>query len=414
MSSGPFPDQVHTAGGSGDRRALLSDGVRDRLHRLLSDGPLETGRLMARLREMRTLENIPAFRAALHQLTHLSQPDDRAERLMGELLAHRDGMHRALGRDPGLQVAAIDFLTNVRSMMSQPTVLEWSQLEETERFAVTDPLTDLFNRRHFEEAFERELARSKRHRLDLALLMLDLDSFKSVNDLYGHPLGDGVLRRAGQVIRRSVRESDTACRFGGEEFTVILPETDRLGAHVLGERVRREVERDFSERDVDGRLVAMTISGGISCYPEDGDRISSLIDCADLALYAAKSAGRNRIVIFHGERRRAVRYPTRSSSRATLSAREGEIREVHPINLSRHGALVRTRDSFAINDAVELTLSRQADLRRLPGQIVRVEPSPEGGPRRRVAIHFADPLEDDGLFRHVRQGQVRPRRGASR
>ena len=203
---------------------------RRRLAALLTDKNLDGGRLLSRLREIRSFEGLAAFSEVVHLLAHVELTEPDAEELLVELLRHRGEMSGQLGRDPGLQVAAIDFLTHVRPLLTNPTVVELTLLDQTERYAITDPLTDLFNRRFFQSALDTEVRRSHRHSLELAVLMLDLDSFKSVNDVYGHPFGDRVLRRAGGAIRRSVRESDTACRFGGEEFCVILPETDRLGA----------------------------------------------------------------------------------------------------------------------------------------------------------------------------------------
>ena len=218
---------------------------------------------------------------------------DSAEQLLGELQQHREKLGAALGRDPGLQVAAIDFLSNVRRLISSPTVIEYAQLERTERSAMTDPLTTMFNRRYFDSALEIEVRRSRRYSLGMSLLLLDLDFFKSVNDIYGHVFGDLVLRRAGQVVRRAVRESDVACRFGGDEFAVILPETDRLGAYAVAERIRRRIESRFANTPLEGRLVAMTASGGLAVFAEDGAAGEKLVERADQALYQAKRDGRN-------------------------------------------------------------------------------------------------------------------------
>jgi len=376
------PPQVPRASGQ-DRRRLAA---------VLTETRLDGGRLLTRLREIRSVEGLAACAEVVHLLAHVEMNESDAEELLVELLGHRREMNRKLGRDPGLQVAAIDFLTHVRPLLTNPTVVELTLLDQTERYAITDPLTDLFNRRYFQSALDTEIRRSRRHTLDLAVLMLDLDSFKSVNDVYGHPFGDRVLRRAGRVIRRSVRESDTACRVGGEEFCVILPETDRLGAFAAGERVRRSIEDNFADKPIDRRLVAMTISGGVACFPEDSETSDGLVDRADEALYRSKLGGRNRIVIHHAEKRRTTRYPFNSSTRARLGSRPaGRSDEVQPLNLSTGGALLESDRSYARAEAVVLTLERGTEPCVLPARVVRVEVA-DGMTLRRVAVEFERPL----------------------
>jgi len=373
-----------------------------RLAALLSDQRLDGARLLSRLREFRSLEGTASCSAAVHLLAHVQLSEQEAELLLVDLMRHRREMEERLGRDPGLQVAAIDFLFNVRPLLRNPTIMELSQLEQTERFAISDPLTDLYNRRYFQSTLETEIRRSRRYSLELSVLMLDLDSFKSVNDVYGHPFGDLVLRRAGQVIRRSVRESDTACRFGGEEFSVVLPETGRLGALAAAERVRRGIEEDFADNPVDGRLVAMTISGGVACYPEDAEAAEPLIARSDQALYRSKTGGRNKVVIHHGEKRRAVRYPARRSATARIVARPaGAPAQALPLNLSENGALLEVGEPYRTADAVELTLEGGRAPCVLPARVVRVESPEAGASGNLVAVAFEHPLSPSALSDHV-------------
>jgi diguanylate cyclase (GGDEF)-like protein len=170
-----------------------------------------------------------------------------------------------------------------------------SQLRETMRrledAARTDPLTGLLNRRAFAEAFEHELVRTRRIERSLALLMVDVDRFKRYNDEWGHPKGDQALRRAATAIEDSTRGIDTVTRLGGEEFAIILPETDAAGALVLAERVRRAVEREFS-----ADAPPITASCGVAAFPADGTDRVALLEAADRALYRAKALGRNRVV----------------------------------------------------------------------------------------------------------------------
>jgi len=383
----------------------LTEHARKRLAAVIGDHRLEGDRLMARLREIRTQDGVAACSAALRLLAHLEMSEEEAESLLDELLRHRQKLRAVLGRDPGLHVAAIDFLSNVRRLISSPTVIEYAQLERTERSAMTDPLTTMFNRRYFDGALEIEIRRSKRYALSMSLLLLDLDFFKSVNDIYGHVFGDLVLKHAGQVVRRAVRESDVACRFGGDEFAIVLPETERLGAYAVAERIRKRIEHRFANTPLEGRLVAMTASGGLAVYAEDGADGEALIEKADQALYQAKSRGKNSIVIHHAERRRAVRFPVKPTTRAEIAAGPTQaLFPVQPLNLSRGGALLETGPQDPLNGPVELTLWEDNESWRVPGRVVRVE-EPEGRAGRLVAVAFDRPLPESCLRRNVQASQ---------
>ena len=311
--------------------------IRDRLLALIHDDHLDGGALLSRLRSLRRIEKASTCAALLQLLTHLTLTEADAERLLGDVLDHRERLTARLKRDPGLQVAALDFLTNFRRLLSNPTVVEFDELERTRISAFTDPLTHLYNRRFFQSSLDREVRRSSRYGLEMSLLMLDLDGFKPVNDLYGHLSGDRVIERTGGIIRRMIRDSDVACRFGGEEFAVILPETGRIGAYAVAERIRAEVERHFSRTPVENRIVLMTLSGGVACFPADGADPEILLSRSDQALYQAKTRGKNRIITYHSERRRAVRFPARRGARAEIAGKQGEGR-ARPLNLSESGA----------------------------------------------------------------------------
>jgi diguanylate cyclase (GGDEF)-like protein len=161
-----------------------------------------------------------------------------------------------------------------------------------------DGLTGLYNHRTFQELLRKEAAKAIRHKRPLALVMFDIDHFKRVNDSFGHPAGDAVIRLVAQLTNESVRESDLAARYGGEEFALILPETDMRGAAVMAERLRRKIESTparYGEQEL-----RVTVSLGLCAADADDDgtrSVGELIEIADRALYAAKRAGRNRLVV---------------------------------------------------------------------------------------------------------------------
>ena len=169
-----------------------------------------------------------------------------------------------------------------------------------EEQATTDGLTGLVNHRTFQERFSAMLARAERHNFAVALLLTDIDHFKKINDTYGHPTGDEVLRRVAALLKASARKIDIAARYGGEEFALVLEATDRDGALQLAERIRQEVGQQMFESSK-GPFKA-TLSLGIAVYPDDGRAKAELIKNADTALYAAKHGGRNRTVALRRSR----------------------------------------------------------------------------------------------------------------
>jgi len=168
--------------------------------------------------------------------------------------------------------------------------------ELVEEQATTDGLTGLVNHRTFQERFSTMLGRAERHTTAVSILLTDIDHFKKVNDTYGHPTGDEVLRRVAAILKASARKIDIVARYGGEEFAIVLDGTDREGARQLAERVRAEVEQQTFASNK-GPFKA-TLSIGVASYPDDGREKADLIARADQSLYAAKHGGRNRTVCF--------------------------------------------------------------------------------------------------------------------
>ena len=168
--------------------------------------------------------------------------------------------------------------------------------EELQQQAITDELTGAFNRRHFMFQAEQELLRVRRYGGECSVLMLDLDSFKRINDAFGHPVGDKVLAKVAEICLATLRCTDLFGRIGGEEFAAILTGTDVKGAKVIAERLRRNIQEAAIDT-LETITVSLSVSIGVATYQPTNDSLSSLMLRADTALYAAKSCGRNQVCV---------------------------------------------------------------------------------------------------------------------
>jgi diguanylate cyclase (GGDEF)-like protein len=219
-------------------------------------------------------------------LTHLDLRESQCLQLWDEMLTRRRELSGLLGRAVSLKTALVDVLASA-GLFRVPILIEYDDLKKLQLNAVTDPLTGLYNRRLFGEAFEKELNRGRRYGLPLGLVILDLHRFKEVNDKHGHPRGDDVLRAAATTLKSALRTSDSAFRIGGDEFALLLPQTDAAQALALS----RRVETVFTEMLQPLQLsVSVSMDHGVATFPQDGEQADQLIRVADERLYRLKHA----------------------------------------------------------------------------------------------------------------------------
>lgn len=192
---------------------------------------------------------------------------------------------------------ALSFVNLAALMIDHALAVERSTA--LEQLAITDSLTGLYNRRFLTRRMEEELNRSAHQNQSFSVLLLDLDYFKAYNDMCGHLAGDDALKKTAAIMKSSVRDMDTAVRFGGEEFCIILPGTSKKEAFPVAERIRQEIAKESFPHGSQLPLGKLTISAGISSFPEDGSTINELIHAADVALYRAKEQGKNRVMLAH-------------------------------------------------------------------------------------------------------------------
>jgi diguanylate cyclase (GGDEF)-like protein len=222
--------------------------------------------------------------------THLDLRESQCLQLWEEMLTRRRELAEQLGRPFSLKTVLMDVLSSA-GLIRVPVVLEYEEYKKLQVNAVTDPLTGLYNRRLFAESFEKELNRARRYGLPLGIVILDLHRFKEVNDKYGHPRGDEVLRCAATTLQKALRTSDSAFRIGGDEFALLLPQTDAAQALALS----RRIETVFAETLRPLHLAfPVTMDHGVANFPQDGDQSDQLVRVADERLYRLKHANHSR------------------------------------------------------------------------------------------------------------------------
>src|SRR5713226_1415892 len=221
---------------------------------------------------------------------HLDLRESQSLQLWEEALSTRRELTERLGRPVSLKTALMDVLSS-SALIRVPVLIEYDDLKRLQVNAVTDPLTGLYNRRLFGESLDKEITRARRYEHPIALVMLDLHRFKEVNDKHGHPKGDDVLRAVASTLKRSMRTSDSAFRIGGDEFALLLPQTDAGQALALSGRVETAFHEEIQLMQLN---VGVSMDHGVATYPQDGENADALIRAADERLYQLKHASYSR------------------------------------------------------------------------------------------------------------------------
>jgi diguanylate cyclase (GGDEF)-like protein len=205
-----------------------------------------------------------------------------------QALVRRRELSESIGKRVALQAALLDVLAS-SGQLRVPVLMEYEELRKLQISATTDPLTGLYNRRFFDDYFEKELNRSLRYTHKLALVVFDMHGFKQVNDRFGHPQGDALLQMAAATLRKSLRTSDYAFRIGGDEFALLLPQSDTEQAAILSRRLRAAYAESLEPLKLG---IPLALDYGLAVYPEDGELQEVLIRVADERLYQLKNGTR--------------------------------------------------------------------------------------------------------------------------
>jgi diguanylate cyclase (GGDEF)-like protein len=330
----------------------------------------------------------------IYTLTTLRYEEQEARILWVNLLAHKVEMSDRLGRNVGIRVAALDYFRNILGVLDDVKIIDAEKYVETAQLAVTDGLTGIFNHRYFQDRLARDILRAEEDGVCVALLMIDIDNFKTYNDINGHIAGDVALKEVASCLRRSLKRDDLVARYGGEEFAVILYGVDKERAFQVAERLRRVIEeKQFPNEKIlpGGKL---TISCGLAVFPDDAKDRNDLIARADAALYHAKRTGRNRVSTVPSDMRQypriRVSIPLRvqsleASAAGTLNARS--------INISAGGMRMISDSPVSVGQVVRVEISDSRDGIDLVGRVVWRAAVHDG--RMQVGVKFVNVSEED-------------------
>ncbi|MFA5161839.1 MAG: GGDEF domain-containing protein [Elusimicrobiales bacterium] len=230
------------------------------------------------------------FSDILFLITHQYFPPEVAEDVWGRILSHKFNLSRELSRNVKLVVAALDYLSNSTSEMKDVTLITEADVGDIIRLSQYDNLTGLFNHAHLYQNLDMQVGYYTRYGTPVTLLIIDIDDFKKFNDKYGHQEGDVLLSLLGTLLLQSTRDVDICCRYGGDEFALILPLSDIKAADIVAKRIQSKLSFMSARYRV-------TVSMGASACGKNANTVVSLVKKADEALYQAKRKGKNQIVI---------------------------------------------------------------------------------------------------------------------
>ena len=347
--------------------------IQSEIGRLLLRWSRDRARFVAEMESLRKKSGAEVYQLFFFTTVHLKFSARTASSHWKKILLHWEEMNRMVKKDLDLRVALLDYFTDVSRRIENPKIIENKLFEKTVQDTFVDELTELYNYRYFMQALHREITRANRYGHDLSLVMYDVDDFKHYNDVNGHPEGSKALKKLAGILKKSSRDVDVVCRYGGEEFAVILPETDKAGAKAIAERSRRMVERSTFLRGEMQPLKRLTLSGGVAALNVDAKTRASLISKADQALYRAKSLGKNRVVEYRSERRRFPRVNGTVRKLVSVVSDDGD--RYVPRNISEGGILLQAPAIPSPEKSLSLTLNFKAGEKPVPftARIRRVE-----------------------------------------
>ena len=306
----------------------------------------------------------------LFLITQLEFASKEAQKHYEKIKIHHTKLKEKLQREIDIRVAVADYFVS-NKQIKEPMVLEIHLFKKAFEAGIKDTLTDLHNYTFFKGAFPHELAHCKRYFQPLSVIFFDIDDFKKINDEYGHEEANLCLKETGTIIKRCLREMDIPFRYGGEEFLILLPKTDKFGALAVAERIRKKI----SETKFAQSKIQVTLSGGIASFPVDDSEGNSIVSKADEAMYRAKAKGKNRVELYSYEKRAYERVEDKFKGVVSFNKITSQVLGK---NLSISGFYIETKKKIPPSTPISFVIDfPQNEQIKGEGYITRMEPHPE-------------------------------------
>ncbi|MCD4719792.1 MAG: diguanylate cyclase [Desulfobacula sp.] len=314
------------------------------------------------------------YSVIIQTLTSLDLKPGEAKKCWFEIISHRENISNTLGRKISLLATISDYFFSFEKSLKNHRIVEINAYEKIKKDSTHDDLTGLFNKAYMQDALSQHISLAKRHNTDLSILFLDIDDFKGINDTFGHHSGDIVLKNVAHTISQEMRASDIIARFGGDEFVILMPNTYKINALLISERLRKTIQQKTIT--IKGTTHQITVSGGVAGFPVDALKVKDLLNLADSALYRAKGAGKNSISLFKEDKRRFLRIKfNRPIKVKHLGFTRTRTLSGTSKNIAIGGILFENKEPLSIGAKVQVSFSidKESDPLFLIGTIVRVE-----------------------------------------
>lgn len=355
----------------------MESKIHEKIMELLGHPHLEVGAVQECLQGLKTANPThDVYRDFFYLLTHVELTEQKARQHWSELTTHHGELEKKLGGALDVRVSALNYFITVVGELESPKIMEMKVYLNDQSRILRDELTGLYNYRHFRETLPTEVNRAKGASTSVALLLLDLDDFKRVNDEHGHLIGDRVLQRLGKLIQQQVGSSGLCFRYGGEELALMLPGMDKKRAYLFAEDIRSKLEaQDFvfeSRSDGKGAKLNITGSVGVACFPFDAEGPDALVGMADKALYSAKGSGKNKVAMYSENLRRHERYEIQLDGRISVLSQPTIAMKV--LDISQSGIGFTSEARFQAHDvvAIDIELGGRGKSFRMVGRIAYV------------------------------------------
>ena len=347
------------------------------LQAALNEDPLNTEQLISRVDQLAWSVGSGLYSGLLLLLCNIDVGEEEARRLWDAARDHRLKLEQQLGRSVALRVALLDHFIATNRHTSRARMLDMIQTHRPGEREMSDTITRLHTAAFFNDQLPREIGRARRYTLPIALVHAEIDGFAGIVERFGVSIGSVLLKEVSSVIAGSIRDMDYAARMEGARFSLLLTETDRMGAYYVADRLRQQVEAYYLERQIDGRPFAITVSAGVAAFPQDADSAEDLVAKACEAYYNARARGPGSVAIHYRERREYIRLesPTDRLKVTLLPEGDSSAALADMKNISSGGVLFESDRPMQLGRMVQIQCRnlQEGDEVLIPGRVVRIE-----------------------------------------